>query len=132
MKIPDYDPYNPHPRSPNADQEARDRFLLFNSPKTAGPGYENFGPVIELRVFAGNIMLDYYSKCDESFDPVVPYLAMNYFDRVISMQYPMAVPAVFGAVDSRKDQVQFLALCCLTLSWKMRSTTFTIKKLQVN
>ncbi|CAJ1957054.1 unnamed protein product [Sphenostylis stenocarpa] len=63
----------------------------------------------------------------EDVDAYIPYLAMNYFDRFVSMN-PLAELRGF----SLHDKVRLVAICCFTLSAKMRTTHFLPRQFQMN
>ncbi|PON38344.1 Cyclin [Parasponia andersonii] len=122
-ELPDYDPYNPLPL--RADQglerySSAESFFMAANPEA----YVSNSVLMSLRD-RGLLVMYKYSEC-ENFDPIVPFLAMTYFDRCFSREH--FAPKLMG--DIFLHDVELLALCCLTLAWKMRYKTFTVRKLQ--
>ncbi|KAL5581461.1 hypothetical protein UlMin_013903 [Ulmus minor] len=60
-----------------------------------------------------------YSKC-EHFDAFIPYLAINYFDRFASKA------GVLVVCNDLRDNVLLLAICCLTLAWRVCREKFNL------
>ncbi|PON38341.1 Cyclin [Parasponia andersonii] len=110
LNLPDYDPYNPFSLS---EDQGLETYLGVESLFMATEIREEILKYVRRRA---QLVIFKYSKC-ENFEPIIPYLAMNYFDRVITH------------VTSPR-YLDLLALCCLTLAWKMRNQNFTIPKLQ--
>ncbi|KAJ1383783.1 Cyclin-like [Sesbania bispinosa] len=59
----------------------------------------------------------------EDPDSYIPYIAMNYFDRYVSRN---SLEDVEGADDI--DKIRLVAICCLTLSAKMRTKSFSVDR----
>ncbi|PON86681.1 Cyclin [Trema orientale] len=122
-ELPDYDPYNPLPL--RADQglerySSAESFFMAANPEA----YVSNNVLMSLRD-RGLLVMYKYSEC-ENFDPIVPFLAMTYFDRCFSREN--FARKLMG--DIFLHDVELLALCCLTLAWKMRNKNFTVRKLQ--
>ncbi|XP_027926500.1 cyclin-D2-1-like [Vigna unguiculata] len=63
----------------------------------------------------------------ETMDTYIPYVAVNYFDRFISTN---SLSELQGS--SLLDKIRLVAICCYTLSAKMRTKNFFQKDILVN
>ncbi|PON38342.1 Cyclin [Parasponia andersonii] len=123
LELPNYDPYNPLFLS---EDQGLEGYLGVESvfiPEGCPVTLESIRRRALLVIFK-------YSKC-ENCGPIIPYLAMNYYDRIITKE--TQVPGL--SFDDYEESLtvhslDLLALCCLTLAWKMRNRNFTIPKLQ--
>ncbi|PON38345.1 Cyclin [Parasponia andersonii] len=116
---PDYDPYNPHYLSKDQGLEsylsaessfrAKDYFAYVRN--TVGRKWR----------FRALLVIFKYSKC-ENFDPITPYLALNYFDRVITTaNIPEVQPDL--QVLTGKQFLDMEIHILVKLEWNMRSVT---------
>ncbi|PON86693.1 Cyclin [Trema orientale] len=116
----DYDPNNP---LPHETKPGLGEYLNAEAWSTPHRGYIG-DRVKEIWRQRAVTVIFKFSKC-ENFDPVTPYLAMNYFDRYVSRRIDNPIPSVMSC---RQHDLELLALCCLTLAWKMRDRHFTVTK----
>ncbi|PON45268.1 Cyclin [Parasponia andersonii] len=119
----DYDPNNP---LPHVTKPGLGEYLNAEAWSTPHRGYIG-DRVKEIWRQRAVTVIFKFSKC-ENFDPVTPYLAMNYFDRYVSRRIDNPIPSVMSC---RQHDLELLALCCLTLAWKMRDRHFTVTKFLV-
>ncbi|XP_062079652.1 uncharacterized protein LOC133784228 isoform X2 [Humulus lupulus] len=118
--VPGYDPYNPFPLDEN---QGFDKYLQLESSIMDDEDYERRKSRHEFRCRA-LIVIFKYSNC-ENYDPLVSYLALNYFDRFIANGN--RVPNIMS---SFVHNLELTIICCLTLAWKVRSRNFKISKYQ--
>ncbi|EXC05017.1 Putative cyclin-D6-1 [Morus notabilis] len=83
----DYDPNNPLPDlspAPELGKQGVERFLNAEASSMAASGYldDRFAPVWRERA----VIVIFNVSRQEHFEPFIPYLAMNYFDRYISRE----------------------------------------------
>ncbi|KAI8009072.1 putative cyclin-D6-1 [Camellia lanceoleosa] len=114
----EYNPYDPLLQ----EDEIRPFRKLFTveSSFMACEGYFQNERTISFRRYAVSY-IEENSKC-EDFDAFVPYLAMNYFDRFISMH---KLPEVISS--NKEENAILLVICCLTIAWKMRIRSFNVE-----
>ncbi|XP_062080735.1 uncharacterized protein LOC133785523 [Humulus lupulus] len=122
LVVPDYDPYNPIPLDVN---EGLERYLEFESSIALNEDHNKSKLNLALR-FRAMLVIFKYSK-HEYFDPLVPYLALSYFDRFFARGN--SLPSVMSSDD---HNVELMAICCLTLAWKMRKGNFKFSKLKAD
>ncbi|XP_060973156.1 uncharacterized protein LOC133038819 [Cannabis sativa] len=110
----EYDPINPLPLEEDGGPE---NYLEVETLSMATKNYVE-SPILSIYRQRAVMVAYKYSRC-ENFDPVIPYLAMNYFDRYLS-----ATPVIKAVTNTGQRDLELLALCCLTLAWKMRDPSF--------
>ncbi|XP_010106846.2 putative cyclin-D6-1 [Morus notabilis] len=113
----DYDPYEPLPM---LDSEDVGKYFKVEDSYMAAKGYARNKHAKKYRERAV-LLISKYSNY-EDFDPVIPYLAMNYFDRYISKT------PILGLSRNGIHNVDLTALACLVLAWKMRDLNFKTPK----
>ncbi|KAM6553630.1 hypothetical protein CsatB_014392 [Cannabis sativa] len=122
LLVPDYDPYNPLPLDVN---EGLERCLEFQSSNARIEDRIKSTLNLSCR-FRAMLVIFKYSK-HENLDPLIPYLALTYFDRFFTRGN--FLPRVMGSNDHNVD---LMAICCLTLAWKLRKGNFKLSKFKVD
>ncbi|KAA8523817.1 hypothetical protein F0562_010240 [Nyssa sinensis] len=116
----DYDPM--HPILQQHEIQAFERHFNVESEFMAAEGYSNSGNNVILRRISVSIIEKLSAGYDE-FDAFVPYLALNYYDRFLSIKGE--IPVVYINAPNIEN-LKVFALCCLSIAGKLRTKSFSL------
>ncbi|KAK7324616.1 hypothetical protein VNO77_28327 [Canavalia gladiata] len=109
-----------YPTPTPREREAIGNYLQIESEFMAAANFYTSTSNAQLRRQAVSVIASHWQNEDDAF---IPFLAINYFDRFVSRK---VIQDVQGGGSTLNQKVRCIAICCLTLSAKMRTRQFLL------